>query len=112
MNRTGPSLTQAVLEGVAFAFRDSLEALRLAGTEPVAGDRDRRRLALSLLAANRSPPRSEMPVDIPADGDFGAAFGAARLGLIAAERALIRSPSALRRPQAKIEPEDRTSRRL
>eukprot|EP01035_Chromulina_nebulosa_P065125 gene65125-89103_t len=25
-----------------------------------------------------------MPVDIPADGDFGAAFGAARLGLIAA----------------------------
>ena len=28
-----------------------------------------------------------MPVDIPADGDFGAAFGAARLGLIAAEKA-------------------------
>ena len=28
-----------------------------------------------------------MPVDIPADGDFGAAFGAARLGLIAAENA-------------------------
>ena len=26
----------------------------------------------------------DMPVDIPADGDFGAAFGAARLGLIAA----------------------------
>ena len=29
----------------------------------------------------------DMPVDIPADGDFGAAFGAARLGLIAAEKA-------------------------
>ena len=28
-----------------------------------------------------------IPVDIPADGDFGAAFGAARLGLIAAEKA-------------------------
>jgi xylulokinase len=28
-----------------------------------------------------------VPVDIPADGDFGAAFGAARLGLIAAEEA-------------------------
>ena len=28
-----------------------------------------------------------MPVDVPADGDFGAAFGAARLGLIAAEGA-------------------------
>ena len=28
-----------------------------------------------------------IPVDIPADGDFGAAFGAARLGLIAATQA-------------------------
>jgi sugar (pentulose or hexulose) kinase len=28
-----------------------------------------------------------LPVDLPADGDFGAAFGAARLGLIAAEKA-------------------------
>ena len=28
-----------------------------------------------------------IPVDVPADGDFGAAFGAARLGLIAAEDA-------------------------
>jgi xylulokinase len=28
-----------------------------------------------------------IPVDLPADGDFGAAFGAARLGLIAAEKA-------------------------
>jgi xylulokinase len=28
-----------------------------------------------------------IPIEIPADGDFGAAFGAARLGLIAAERA-------------------------
>jgi xylulokinase len=28
-----------------------------------------------------------LPVDIPAEGDFGAAFGAARLGLIAAEKA-------------------------
>ena len=44
------ALTQAVLEGVAFAFRDSLEALRAAGTELDAGHRDRRRLALALLA--------------------------------------------------------------
>lgn len=29
----------------------------------------------------------DIPVDLPADGDFGAAFGAARLGLIAAENA-------------------------
>jgi xylulokinase len=29
----------------------------------------------------------DLPVDIPEGGDFGAAFGAARLGLIAAENA-------------------------
>ena len=28
-----------------------------------------------------------MPIDVPAEGDFGGAFGAARLGLIAAEGA-------------------------
>ncbi len=26
----------------------------------------------------------DLPIDIPADGDFGAAFGAARLGMLAA----------------------------
>ena len=26
-----------------------------------------------------------MPIDVPAEGDFGGAFGAARLGLLAAE---------------------------
>ncbi|MGO4843193.1 xylulokinase, partial [Rhizobiaceae sp. 2RAB30] len=43
--------------------------------------------------------------DIPADGDFGAAFGAARLGLIAAEAA---DPLAICTPPATaatIEPE-------
>ncbi len=29
----------------------------------------------------------DLPIAVPADGDFGAAFGAARLGLIAAEGA-------------------------
>jgi xylulokinase len=28
-----------------------------------------------------------LPVDVPTDGDFGGAFGAARLGLIAATKA-------------------------
>ena len=32
MNPDRAALTQAVLEGVAFAFRDSLEALNAAGT--------------------------------------------------------------------------------
>jgi xylulokinase len=76
-------LTQAVLEGVAFAFRDSLEALRAAGTQlsrvTAIGGGSRSRYWLQAIAT-----ALQLPVDIPADGDFGAAFGAARLGLIAA----------------------------
>ena len=83
---TARALTQAVLEGVAFAFRDSLEALRAAGTElsrvTAIGGGSRSRYWLKAIATALG-----MPVDIPADGDFGAAFGAARLGLIAAEKA-------------------------
>jgi xylulokinase len=76
-------MTQAVLEGVAFAFRDSLEALRVAGTEltrvTAIGGGSRSHYWLKAIATALG-----VPVDIPADGDFGAAFGAARLGLIAA----------------------------
>lgn len=76
-------LTQAVLEGVAFAFRDSLEALKKAGTTltrvTAIGGGSRSRYWLKAIAT-----ALQVPVDIPADGDFGAAFGAARLGLIAA----------------------------
>ena len=36
-----------------------------------------------------------LPIDVPAEGDFGGAFGAARLGLIAAEGA---DPIAVCRP--------------
>ncbi len=79
-------LTQAVLEGVAFAFRDCLEALRAAGTEltrvTALGGGSRSRYWLGAIATALG-----IPVDLPADGDFGAAFGAARLGLIASERA-------------------------
>ena len=81
-----PALTQAVLEGVAFAFRDSLEALKAAGTTlshvTAIGGGSRSRYWLKGIATALG-----LPVDIPADGDFGAAFGAARLGLIAAETA-------------------------
>ena len=44
-----PTLTQAVLEGVAFAFRDSLLALRGGGHQADARHRRRRRFALALL---------------------------------------------------------------
>lgn len=80
-NRT--AMTQAVLEGVAFAIRDSLEALKSAGTSlsrvTAIGGGSRSRYWLKAIATVLN-----MPVDLPADGDFGAAFGAARLGLIAA----------------------------
>lgn len=76
-------LTQAVLEGVSFAIRDSLEALRAAGTNlsrvTAIGGGSRSRYWLKSIAT-----ALDVPVDLPADGDFGAAFGAARLGLIAA----------------------------
>ncbi|CAH0341865.1 xylulokinase [Rhizobium sp. CECT 9324] len=76
-------LTQAVVEGVTFAIRDSLEALKSAGTKidrvTAIGGGSRSRYWLASIAT-----ALDMPVDVPADGDFGAAFGAARLGLIAA----------------------------
>jgi len=76
-------LTQAVLEGVSFALRDNLEALKSAGTKlsrvTAIGGGSRSHYWLKSIAT-----ALDLPVDLPADGDFGAAFGAARLGLIAA----------------------------
>jgi xylulokinase len=89
-------LTQAVLEGVAFAFRDSLEALKAAGTVlkrvVAVGGGSRSVYWLKAIATALG-----VPVDLPAEGDFGAAFGAARLGLIAAEKA---DPLAICTPPA------------
>jgi xylulokinase len=77
-------LTQAVLDGVSFAFRDNLSALAAAGTEvervTAVGGGSQSRYWLASLATCLN-----IPVDVLNDGEFGAAFGAARLGLIAAE---------------------------
>jgi len=98
------TLTQAVLEGVSFAFRDSLEALRAAGTElsrvTAIGGGSRSRYWLQSIATALG-----VPVDIPADGDFGAAFGAARLGLIAAEKADPLAVCTAPRTEATVEPD-------
>jgi xylulokinase len=79
-------MTRAVMEGVAYAFRDNRDALEAAGTKldrvTAIGGGSRSDYWLTALATVLG-----VPVDIPADGDFGAAFGAARLGLIAAEGA-------------------------
>jgi len=77
------TLTRAVLEGVAFAFCDNLAALRSTGTEIsrllAVGGGAKSHYWLRVLATALN-----LPIDIPDDGDFGAAFGAARLGLMAA----------------------------
>jgi xylulokinase len=76
--------TRAVLEGVAFAIRDCRDALAATGT------------GIGQLLATGGGARSDYwlaaiataldcPVALPRSGDFGAAFGAARLGLMAAE---------------------------
>ncbi|HWV57761.1 MAG TPA: FGGY-family carbohydrate kinase, partial [Longimicrobiales bacterium] len=74
-------LTRAVLEGVAFAFADCRDALGGVTRATAVGGGSRSRYWLELIATTLNAP-----IDVPADGDFGAAFGAARLGLIAAER--------------------------
>jgi xylulokinase len=80
------ALTQAVLEGVAFALRDNLEALRRTGADPArltaVGGGSRSRYWLQAIATALG-----LPVDMPHDGDLGAAFGAARLGMVAASGA-------------------------
>ena len=79
-------MTRAVLQGVAFAIRDCQLALQSAGT------------TLTRAAAIGGGARSDywlrviantlgIPLDVTAEGDFGASLGAARLGMIAAETA-------------------------
>ncbi len=75
--------TRAVLEGVSFAFRDSLDALRSTGTQidmlVAVGGGSKSEYWLQALATVL-----EMSIDLPEAGDFGGAFGAARLGMMAA----------------------------
>jgi len=74
---------RAVLEGVSFAFRDSLAAMQASGTQPsqliAVGGGSRSSYWLKAIATALN-----LPVAVPVDGDFGAAFGAARLGMMAA----------------------------
>ena len=80
------AMTRAVLTGVAFAFKDGLDALRAAGTRveraTAVGGGARSSAWLEILA-----DATGLSIDVPEDGEFGGAYGAARLGLIAAEGA-------------------------
>lgn len=84
---TDPALlAQAVMEGVAFAFRDCQRVLQDAGTTMgrllAVGGGSKSELWLKLIATNL-----DTEIALPEDGDFGGALGVARLGLCAAEGA-------------------------
>ncbi|MDD8024372.1 MAG: FGGY-family carbohydrate kinase, partial [Paracoccaceae bacterium] len=74
---------RAVLEGVTFAIRDCRDALAATGTQIDS--------LLAVGGGSRSPywcaaiaTALGTPVQLPVSGDYGGAYGAARLGLMAA----------------------------
>lgn len=76
-------LTQAVMEGVAFALRDCLEALRGTGSNPssliAVGGGSKSKFWLSTLANTLG-----VKILVPGQGEFGAAMGASRLAMLGA----------------------------
>lgn len=77
------AMTRAVLEGVTHAFRDSYDALTATGTQinrliGVGGGTKADYWVKAIATA------LDVPVELPVAGDFGGAFGAARLGMMAA----------------------------
>lgn len=75
--------TRAVLEGVTFALRDCRDALAGTGTRVerliAVGGGSRSEYWLKSIATALN-----CPVDVPASAELGAAFGAARLGMMVA----------------------------
>lgn len=76
------TLTQAVMEGVGFALRDNLDALSATGTQLnsllAIGGGTQSQFWLETLATIL-----DMPLNLPEQGEFGAALGAARLAIAA-----------------------------
>jgi xylulokinase len=90
--------TRAVLEGVTFALRDCRDALAATGTRIesllAVGGGSRSDYWLAAIATALGTP-----VSVPAAGDFGGAYGAARLAIMAATGAgaEIATPPAISR---------------
>jgi len=80
---TREDLTRAVLEGVAFGLRDSYDALAATDAKLdkiiAIGGGSASRYWLKLISTLFG-----VPLQLPVSGEFGAALGGARLGLIAA----------------------------
>ena len=77
------TMTHAVLDSIAFAFRDNLIALREGGAKidrlMGVGGGTKSDLWMKIMATVLG-----VPIDLPASGEVGGAFGAARMGLVAA----------------------------
>ena len=80
-NSNQTKLTQAVMEGVAFALRDCMEVLKKAGPCPdqllAIGGGSHSRFWLETIAATLNKA-----IACPIDGEYGAAMGAARLAIL------------------------------
>ena len=96
---TREAMTQAVLEGVAFSFRDCLDALAASGTHiaeaDVIGGGSRSPVWIGILASVLGITLHRL-----ADGEHGGAFGAARLARLAATG---EDPAAICTPPRRIE---------
>ncbi|MBB2971310.1 xylulokinase [Mesorhizobium sp. RMAD-H1] len=98
------ALAYAVLEGVAFALADGLDVLKAADAAPrscmLVGGGSRSAYWNGLLADVLN-----LPLDLPEGAEIGAAFGAARLGMVAARagtaEAVCRKPAI----RARFEPD-------
>jgi len=77
------ALTRAVLEGVTHALRDCYDALLSTGTSInrliAVGGGSKSEYWVQAIATSLN-----IPIELPVAGDFGGAFGAARLGMMAA----------------------------
>ncbi len=87
------SMTRSVLEGVTFAVRDSFDALSSTGTRIerliAVGGGSKSDYWVQAIATTLG-----LPIGLPVAGDYGGAFGAARLGLMAATGAGSRAATA------------------
>jgi xylulokinase len=93
------AMTQAILEGVAFSFRDCLDALAASGTHiaeaDVIGGGSRSSVWIGILASVLGITLHRL-----ADGEHGGAFGAARLARLAATG---EDPAAICNPPRRLE---------
>ncbi|NIZ62437.1 xylulokinase [Sedimentitalea sp. CY04] len=100
---TPEDMTQAVMEGVSFALRDNLDALKATGTKLsrilAIGGGTKSRFWLETLATTLN-----LPLDLPEKGDFGAALGAVRLAIAADTNADLSTIMTTPKVAATVEP--------